>query len=182
LILETKRLILRPWKVEDAKELYKYARDPRVGSAAGWPAHTSIQYSLQIIEEVLKASETYAIVLKQTMLPIGNIKISTQGFGNVAMSDTEAEIGYWLGVSYWGQGLMPKAVFEILRRCFEDLYCTGVWCGYYDGNTRSRRVQEKCGFVYHHSIANHLTPYGEIRTEHFTYLSREKWIYMVKYQ
>ena len=45
-----------------------------------------------------------------------------------------------------GQGSIPEAVRELLRRCFEDLNCTAVWCGYYDGNLKSKRVQEKCGF------------------------------------
>lgn len=40
----TERLILRPWHEEDAENLYKYASDPDIGPAAGWPVHTSIKY------------------------------------------------------------------------------------------------------------------------------------------
>lgn len=47
--LETKRLILRPWQEEDAEELYKYAKDPRVGPIAGWPVHSSVENSLEIM-------------------------------------------------------------------------------------------------------------------------------------
>ena len=42
-MIETERLILRPWKDEDAESLYKYASDPKVGPIAGWPVHTSIE-------------------------------------------------------------------------------------------------------------------------------------------
>lgn len=62
--LQTDRLILRPWQEEDAEELYKYARDPRVGPIAGWPSHTSAAHSLEVIRTVLASPETYAVVFK----------------------------------------------------------------------------------------------------------------------
>ena len=69
-ILETARLILRPWQETDAPELYRYAKDPAVGPIAGWPPHTSVEYSRSIISTVLAAPETYAVVLKETGLPV----------------------------------------------------------------------------------------------------------------
>ena len=48
--LETERLILRPWKEDDAESLYKYAKDPKVGPIAGWPVHTSVENSREIIK------------------------------------------------------------------------------------------------------------------------------------
>lgn len=49
MILETERLILRPWCEDDANELYKYASDPEVGPPAGWLPHTSVENSREII-------------------------------------------------------------------------------------------------------------------------------------
>ena len=49
MIMETKRLILRPWKENDAESLYQYAKDPAVGPIAGWPVHTSIDNSRELI-------------------------------------------------------------------------------------------------------------------------------------
>ena len=63
--LQTKRLILRPWKESDAEALYKYAQNPNVGPIAGWAPHTSIENSREIIKTVLSAPETYAVVLKE---------------------------------------------------------------------------------------------------------------------
>lgn len=51
--LETQRLLLRPWAESDAEELYRYARDEKVGPVAGWPPHTSVENSLEIIRDVL---------------------------------------------------------------------------------------------------------------------------------
>ncbi len=89
MILQTERLILRPWTEADAEECYKYARDPRVGPAAGWPVHTSAQNSREIIRNVLSAPETYAIVLKQTGLPIGSIGLHRN---DLASKEDEAEL------------------------------------------------------------------------------------------
>lgn len=176
MILETGRLILRRWEEADAEELYQYAKDPAVGPIAGWPPHTSVENSREIIRDVLTAPETYAVVLKETGKPVGSIGIMFGKNGNAPMGEQEAEIGYWIGVPYWGQGLITEAVRELLRRCFEDLNCTAVWCGYYDGNLKSKRVQEKCGFRYHHTEKDKLCELmGDIRTEHFTYLTKENW-------
>ena len=62
----TDRLILRPWQESDAESLYKYAQDPAIGPIAGWPPHTSVEDSLNIIRTVFAAPETYAVVLKET--------------------------------------------------------------------------------------------------------------------
>ena len=176
MVLETERLILRPWLDSDAQELYKYAKDPAVGPIAGWPIHTSEENSLEIIRGVLSEPETYAVVLKETGKPVGSVGIMRKGHGSAPMGNSEAEIGYWIGVPYWGQGLIPEAGRELLRRCFEELSCTGVWCGYYNGNEKSKRVQEKCGFVYHHTERDKpCALMNDIRTEHFTYLTKDTW-------
>lgn len=59
MILETKRLLLRPWQETDAEELYKYASDPDVGPIAGWPVHTSVEFSREVIKNVLSAEGTF---------------------------------------------------------------------------------------------------------------------------
>lgn len=175
-MLQTERLILRPWDEADAGELFRYAQDPCVGPIAGWPPHTSVENSREIIRDVLSAPETYAVVLKETNLPVGSIGLLFGDVSNAPVEPDEAEVGYWIGVPYWGRGLIPEAVREIQRHAFEDLGLSGLWCGYYDGNTNSRRVQEKCGFAPHHTNEN--VPcelMGDVRTEHFTYLSQEWW-------
>ncbi len=176
--LQTKRLILRPWKESDTEALYKYAQNPNVGPIAGWAPHTSIENSREIIKTVLSAPETYAVVLKETGEAIGSIGIMTakSEIHSANISDNECEIGYWIGEPYWGQGLIPEAVKELLRYAFEDLRQTKVWCGYYDGNEKSKRVQEKCGFIYSHTEDNKPVPLlNEVRTEHFTKITLRDW-------
>ena len=65
---------------------------------------------------------------------------------------------------------------ELLRYGFEEFRLKAIWCGYFDGNEKSRRVQEKSGFIYHHTnkdIDWNLT--GNIRTEHVSRITKEEW-------
>lgn len=173
-MIETDRLFLRPWREEDAEALYKYASDPDIGTIAGWPPHTSVENSLEIIQTVFSAPETYAVVLKDTGEPIGCCGIMfAESLHTSDMKHREAEIGYWIGKPYWGQGLIPEAVKALLSRCFNDLALDAVWCGYYDGNVKSKRVCEKCGFKFHHTNHGILSPLGDIRTEHFYIMTLE---------
>ena len=173
MILETERLVLRPWREDDAEPLYTYARDPEVGPPAGWPPHTSVENSREIIRTVLSAPETYAVCLKTDGNPIGSIGLHRN---DLAELEDEYELGYWIGKPYWGQGLIPEASRELIRHAFEDLGMKRIWCGYYDGNEKSHRVQEKLGFVYHHTTEGiEVSLLGEIRTGHAMLMTREIW-------
>lgn len=175
--LNTQRLILRPWLESDADVLYEYAKDPEVGPIAGWPQHTSVDNSREIIRDVLSEDETYAVVLKSDNLVVGSVGLMIGKASNLNLSDTEGEIGYWIGVPFWGQGLIPEAVNEMLRHGFDDLELDKIWCGYFDGNNKSRRVQEKCGFVYHHTNKDiYWELMGDIRTEHISCITKAEYI------
>ena len=174
-MLETKRLILRPWTEADAETLYEYAKDPRVGPAAGWPVHTDVEESRRIIREVLSAPETYAIVLKETGQPVGCISLKFHS--DLAGRDDECELGYWVGAPFWGQGIAPEASRELIRRAFEDLHLARVWCGYYEGNEKSKRVQEKLGFVPQSVCDDVPVPLlGETRRGYSNLLTRDVWL------
>lgn len=173
--LETQRLLLRPWSESDAEELYRYARDERIGPIAGWPPHKSVEGSLEIIRDVLSQDGVYAVVLKETGLPVGSIGLSVGKASGLQLEDTEAELGYWIGVPYWGKGLITEAARELMRYAFEELGLEKLWCGYFEGNEKSRRVQEKCGFVPHHTREwiNWAMSY-EMCTEYISCIGREE--------
>ena len=95
--LETERLLLRPWEERDAEDLYRYASHPDVGPIAGWSVHTSVENSREIIREVLSATETYAVVLKENGHPVGSIGLMIGETSNIGLPKTEGEIGYWIG-------------------------------------------------------------------------------------
>lgn len=174
--LETDRLVMRPWEEADAEDLYRYAKDPDVGPIAGWPPHTSVENSREIIRDVFSAPETYAVVLKETGKPIGSIGLLFGENGTGPLLEDEAELGYWIGKPYWGRGLIPEAARALIRHGFEDLGLQRLWCVCDDSNDKSKRVMEKCGFVFDH--IEHGLPcelMGDVRDEHFTTLSRAQW-------
>ena len=155
------------------KNYINMRRTPKWGLS---PIHTSIEDSREIIRTVLSAPGIYAVVLKETNLPVGSIGLTAGAASNMDLGPEEAEIGYWIGVPYWGQGLIPEATKEIMRHGFEDLRLKTIWCGYFEGNEKSKRVQEKCGFHSHHMENDKLWPLmNDIRTEYITYITREEW-------
>ena len=176
MILHTDRLTLRPWYEADAESLYECAKDPEIGPIAGWPAHKSVEESLDVIKNVFTGKECYAICEKENNIAIGAIELKLNGHTDMTERDDECELGYWLGKEFWGRGYMPEAAKELLRRGFEDLGMTTIWCGYYDGNEKSKRVQEKVGFEYHHTCDEVPVPLlDEVRIGHTNYMTKEHW-------
>ena len=168
MILETKRLILRRWEESDAEDLYKYASNPNVGPIAGWPPHQSLDESKDVIKNVLNGKEAYAICLKEDGKVIGAIELKLNGHTDMTEKDDEP---------FWGQGLMPEAANELLRHAFEDIGMSKVWCGYYEGNIKSKRVQEKVGFKYQWTSEDIDVPLmHEKRTCHVNALTKEEWL------
>ena len=175
MILNTERLILRPWCDTDAKSLYQYAKDPDVGPIAGWPPHENEAASLYVIQNVLAGKECYAVCRKEDGVAIGAAELIMQP--RIARNEHECELGYWLGKPFWGRGYIPEAAGELLRRAFEDLGMTAVWCAYYEGNAKSKRVQEKLGFVPHHVDPKMNVPlFNETRVCYVNLLNKEDWL------
>lgn len=177
MVLETKRLLLRPWADADAAWLYHLAGDPEIGPRAGWPVHTDEADSLRVIQGALGAPETYAVVLKERGLPVGSIGLKTPDvrMEHLPEDALQLELGYWIGRAFWGRGLTPEAAQLLLRRGFEELGCAVIWCAHYDFNDQSRRVIEKCGF--HYQLTKETTNLlGVTHPTLFYALTKEEWL------
>ncbi len=175
-MIKAKRLILRNWNSNDSASLYKYANDPDIGPVCGWPPHKSIEESLIAIKTILNGKECYAITKKDDNIAIGAIELRFNGHTDMTDKDDECELGFWLGKPFWGNGYMKEAVVALLQHAFIDLKMKAVWCGYYDGNQRSKRVQEKIGFRYHHTDNDiFVSLMNEIRVRHVNVMTREMW-------
>ena len=161
--LTTERLVLRPWKSGDSRDataLFQYAGDPLVGLMAGWPAHSSVAESVQVITNILGVDESYAITLRDSDDPIGSIALkpvsshvidslsrhSSLSEWNSSTSDTAREVGYWVGRPFWGNGIATEALHALVSHSFLDLHTDCIWGVHYSDNKSSEAVLEKCGF------------------------------------
>lgn len=143
-VLETERLLLRGWEIEDLEDFYEYAKDPEVGPSAGWPPHTDKELTQKILNHFIEKEAVYAIVYKETGKVVGSI-----GMHNDMRRSTNAKmIGYVLSKDYWGLGLMTEAVKIVLDYLFIQKCIDVVACYHFPSNLRSKRVIEKCGFKF----------------------------------
>lgn len=174
-ILETERLILRPWRESDAEAIYKYAQNPNVGPMAGWKPHQSIDESRHVLKTILNNS--YAVVLKELNEPIGSIELMIGENSYIKIPDNEGEIGYWIGEEFWGHGLIPEATKKLMHHAFTELKMQKIWCGYFVKNIKSRRVQEKCGFRYRFTERDrYVAPVDEYRDENMSRITINEWL------
>ena len=149
LIIETERLILRGFKQSDLCDLYEYASVEGVGEMAGWNHHESIEKSKEILDMFINENKVFAIVFKESGKVIGSLGVEKYGLED-KLTEFDGyrgrEIGYVLSKAYWGKGIMPEAVGAVIDYLFNDLDLDFLTCGYYDFNSQSKRVQEKCDF------------------------------------
>ena len=131
-ILETPRLLLRPWQEEDAEDMFEYAKDPRVGPYAGWTPHKSLSDTRLTIRGFMHDThcDTRAVVLKSEGRPIGSIGLHNRSPRKVRRNRQEREIGYVLNPAYWGNGYIPEAVNALLAGQLS--YNPSVQCSHHD--------------------------------------------------
>lgn len=153
--LETDRLMLRPFKGADLSDFYEYASVDGVGEMAGWTHHESIEKTEEILNMFIKEDKVFALVCKENSRVIGSLGVEEYGMeDNLSEFDLlrGREIGYVLSKDYWGQGIMPEAVMAVTEYLFSQMNLDFLLCGYFLFNSRSKRVQEKCGFKPYRSV------------------------------
>lgn len=146
-ILETTRLVLRPWRESDAGTLFKYASDPDVGPRAGWPPHKSVEESLDVIRNVFSGEGMWAVELRETSEAIGCVGYLPASCSNLDIEENHCEIGYWLAKPYWGKGICTEAMQAVVNYCFNVKGFSVLWGDFFPENPASGRVMEKIGFV-----------------------------------
>ena len=144
--METERILLRPWREEDAEVLYRHASDPEVGPQAGWSPHKSVDESRYIIRILFANDHTWAIVLKESNEPIGCIGYYTPDESNIDIGPNDAEVGYWVARPYWNKGIATEALQLLIDYCFRQQGFRTLWADYFPDNQASGRVMQKCGF------------------------------------
>ena len=147
-VMETGRIILRPWRDSDAPALYKWASDPDVGPRAGWAPHRSVDESLEVIRTVFRdATNTWAIELKETGEAIGAMGYGPSCECNLPARDGEPLVGYWIAKPYWDKGICTEALGLMIEHIRHLTGIKSLISGHFVDNPASGRVMEKCGFI-----------------------------------
>ncbi|MBS5730228.1 MAG: GNAT family N-acetyltransferase [Clostridium sp.] len=148
--IETDRLILRRYKIEDADAMYKnWASDSEVTKFLTWQPHSSVDVSRSIIEDWLKeySDEKYyhwAIVFRDNgNEPIGDISV-VQMNEDISM----VHIGYCLGRAWWRRGIMSEALKAVMDFMFDTVEVNRVESRHDPMNPNSGKVMQKCGMKY----------------------------------
>ena len=116
--LETERLILRAWKLEDAADVFAYASGSRVGRNAGWKPHETLAETKEILRKFIEQDDTWAVEYKESRKVIGSVGLHCREREGIAF---DRELGYVLSEDYWGRGIIPEAVSAVIRFAFEEL-------------------------------------------------------------
>ena len=148
--IETERLILRQFTVDDAQAMYEnWASDPEVTKYLTWPMHTSVGVSKAVLEDWAESygQDNYyqwAIVLKEHGSdPIGSISA-------VHMNDDAdvVHIGYCIGQKWWHQGITSEALKAVMDFFFDEVGANRVEARHDPRNPHSGMVMQKCGMKY----------------------------------
>lgn len=143
-IIHTERMILRHFKKNDLEDLYEYCSQNGVGEMAGWPKHTSIEYTKKVLEYYMKNENLFAIVYKKNNKVIGHIGVNEDCEGR--RKDIK-ELGYALNRKYWNKGIMTEVLKEFIRVVFERWQeINYVYACCFKHNFASKRLIERCGF------------------------------------
>ncbi|HEV8658729.1 MAG TPA: GNAT family N-acetyltransferase [Thermoanaerobaculia bacterium] len=169
--LRTSRLILRPFEIADAPRVQQLAGAREValntihiphpypdGAAEEW-----ISKHEQRIEE---GEFSFAIDDGELVGAIGL---------HMKRGYERAEIGYWLGVPFWGRGYATEAVAAIIRYGFEELKLNRIYAGYFSRNAASGRVMEKSGMKYEGSLRQHVKKWDEYVDVIYYGILRSEW-------
>ena len=139
-VLETERLVLRAPRLEDAKAVAQLANDRRIAeNTARIPHPYSLADAEKFIGSVNRTDGEMAFLITRKNVVLGAV-------GIVASEREPPELGYWLGVPFWGHGYATEAVRAVIDHAFADLEFEALCAGARVTNPASRRVLEKCGF------------------------------------
>ena len=162
--LSTERLLLRPYRDEDACDVNEYTSTEEVSRYLRWTPHLNLRETKGYIEFMRKRYQKglhadWAIVLKSTGKVIGNC-----GFTSVDVTNECCELGYVLSPAYWGKGYMDEAFSAVLSVAFRTLESNRVVLRILEGNEPSCRFALRHGFRLEGREVDSLMVKGSYRT------------------
>ncbi|HEX6804193.1 MAG TPA: GNAT family protein [Terriglobales bacterium] len=155
-VLETQRLVLRSWNQSDIPELV-----PLIGTRE--VAATTLRIPHPYREE--HAREFLSSIAKENELRL-SVRLRRDGrlVGGIGLHPNaphqHAELGYWLGVPFWGNGYASEAARAVVRYGFEQIQFHRIFASHFEGNAASARVLQKLGMRREGCMRQHVLKWG----------------------
>jgi RimJ/RimL family protein N-acetyltransferase len=157
------KINLRKWRETDLDSLIKYADNSNI---AKWMRNVFPNpYTAEDAKSYLKMradehpAKIFAIEVNGEA--VGSIGI----FPQTDIYEKNAEIGYWLAEEYWGKGIMPKAIQEMIEYGFRTFDIVRIFASVFSENLKSQRVLEKAGFTFEATLKKSVFKNGEFMDE-----------------
>jgi RimJ/RimL family protein N-acetyltransferase len=173
-VLETQRLVLRAPQLGDAKAVAMLANDRRIAENTARIPHPYKPKDAEDFNRSLGQNEAAFLVTLRDRTIVG-------AAGIARLEGQTPELGYWLGVPYWGQGYATEAARAVIDYAFDDLDHEALQAGARVTNPASRRVLEKCGFqwtgvgLYRIRALNSSAPIDRFRLDRGLWASLKSW-------
>ncbi|MGF7118705.1 GNAT family N-acetyltransferase [Methanobacterium oryzae] len=178
--LNTKRLILRELRIDDAKTLFKYWSDNEVTKYLNMESFVTMQQTFRMIRVLInlfkhKEGIRWAIVRKED-----NVIIGTCGFNSWIPKGSRGEIGYELGRIYWGNGYATESLKEILRYGFEEIKLNRIEAFTVPKAHKSIKLLKKLGFKKEGTLREYGYWNNQYQDENIYSLLKRDWILINK--
>jgi ribosomal-protein-alanine N-acetyltransferase len=180
-IVTTTRLIIRPMRLEDAPSTSVHANDPLIAKymRGTFPSPYTLSSAETWINTNLALPYQHHFVLCERSSP----DVAIGGIGLKLGSDVyahTAEVGFWVGKSYWGRGYVTEALEAFTKWSFESYENNGqrltkLYSGVFSGNVASMRCFEKCGWALEGVLRDNVQKDGELRDEHMFGMTKADW-------
>jgi [ribosomal protein S5]-alanine N-acetyltransferase len=169
--LETSRLRIRPYSDADTPELLPLIGTREVAATTLRIAHPYTEQDARDFFELAKEPDKLwlAVTLRADGRQIGGIGM------RIEPQHRHAELGYWLGVAYWGQGYATEAAREMLRYGFEELGLHRIFATHFKHSAASGRILKKIGMHYEGCQRDHLLKWGEFVDSEMYGILRREW-------
>ena len=154
--IETKRLLLRKFKAEDAYPMFNnWTRDPENVKYLSWQAHKNIDDTYEILNKWIreyknKDSYRWCITLKDANEVIGIIDVIEM----IEIRST-CEIGYVISKNHWSKGIMTEALRAVIKYLFTKVNFNRIQARHDIDNPASGKVMLKCGMKFEGILRQH---------------------------
>lgn len=154
---------LRPFTTNDLESLVKYANNPKIAAnmTDKFPHPYTKENGKMFIEMATKNIPANILAIDINGEACGGIGIHPQE----DVHRKNAELGYWLGEPFWGNGIIPEAIIQMVEYGFMNFDINRIFARPYGTNSASQRVLEKAGFSLEARLEKTLYKNGEYKDE-----------------